>query len=140
MSAQPEQATPTPPCECVSEHRPGCLEPQAHHLWPKYLGGPPHPQTLLGLCPTTHTNVHRCIRAMVKADAARLKADPAADGIVLSRDELREPGRPPVPVYSWHTACNGFMAWIAAGRPSTAALVAFLRDDEAHDHNTEGPR
>lgn len=94
-----------PPCTCVYEHRPPCLEPQAHHLWPVYLGGPVVTQTLLGLCPTTHTNVHRCIRAMVKA------------GRILTRPELREPGRPPVPEYSWWVACSGFSAWDAAGRP-----------------------
>jgi len=98
-------ATPTPPCVCVAEHRPAVLEPQAHHLWPIYLGGPPHPMTLLGLCASTHTNVHRCLRAMVKA------------GRVLSQAELREPGRPSVPRYSWVTAVNGFLAWDAAGRP-----------------------
>jgi len=97
--------TTTPQCVCVSEHRPPTLEPQAHHLWPKYLGGPPHPQTLLGLCPTTHTNVHRALRAMVKA------------GRILTQRELQEPDRPPMPRYSWVTACNGFLAWDAAGRP-----------------------
>jgi hypothetical protein len=99
----------TPPCVCVSEHRPAVLETQSHHLWPVYLGGPPHQQTMLGLCPTTHMNVHRCLRAMVKA------------GRVLSRYELAqlEPERPFPPQYAWWTASNGFLAWDAAGRPET---------------------
>jgi hypothetical protein len=94
-----------PPCECCYEHRPAVLEPQAHHLWPVYLGGPVHPQTLLGLCPTTHTNVHRMLRAMVKA------------GRTMTRDELAETGRPYPPKYAWWVACTGWLAWDAAGRP-----------------------
>lgn len=141
MSELPMEATPTPPCVCVAEHRPPVLEVQAHHLWPKYLGGPPHPMTLLGLCATTHTNVHRTIRALVKADKAQQLANPGAEAVVLSQDQLREPGRPAVPRYTWATAANGFLAWVAAGRPSTAALVALLGDDGAHesdDHTHEG--
>lgn len=88
----------TPACVCVAEHRPTVLEPQAHHLWPIYLGGPPHPATLLGLCPTTHTNVHRILRAMVAAGAWL----------------PRQTGQP---VYAHHTATLGFQAWDAAGRP-----------------------
>ena len=93
-------------CACQADHRPAPLEPQSHHLWPVYLGGPPAKATMLWLCPTTHTNVHRALRAMVKA------------GRVLSRTELREPGRPVVPFYAWATACNGFNAWDVAGRPT----------------------
>lgn len=86
-------------CLCAARHEPKVLEPQAHHLWPVYLGGPAHPATLLLICPTTHTNVHRLLRAMVKADAVI----PRAKG---------------VPVYSWWTACSGYNAWVAAGRPT----------------------
>lgn len=100
-----EAAERPPACVCVADHRPPHLEPHAHHLWPVYLGGPVVPQTLLGLCPNTHTNVHRLIRAMVKA------------GRILSRDELQEPGKPHPPRYSWWVACSGFNAWDAAGRP-----------------------
>lgn len=100
-----ERAEIAPPCQCVADHRPPVLEPQAHHLWPVYLGGPAARGTLIGLCPTTHTNVHRSLRAMVKA------------GRILTRAELREEGRPPVPIYTWTVACNGFNAWDAAGRP-----------------------
>lgn len=88
----------TPPCVCVAEHRPTVLEPQGHHLWPLYLGGPPHPETLVGLCPTTHTNVHRILRAMVKAGAWL-------------------PRNPGEPHYSHQIATLGFQAWDAAGRP-----------------------
>ena len=88
----------TPPCQCCAGHRPAVLQPDAHHLWPIYLGGPPHPGTLVGLCQTTHANVHRLLRAMVKA------------GTWLPRE-------PRVPVYSHHIATLGFQAWDAAGRP-----------------------
>lgn len=86
-------------CACSAAHRPSVLEPQRHHLWPVYLGGPEHKQTLLLLCPTTHTNVHRLLRAMVKAG----KVLPRAEG---------------APFYSWTVACNGFNSWDAAGRPT----------------------
>lgn len=88
----------TPDCQCCTEHRPAVLQPDGHHLWPKYLGGPEHPATLLGLCQTTHANVHRLLRAMVKA------------GTWLPR----EPG---VPRYAHRIATLGFQAWDAAGRP-----------------------
>lgn len=96
-------------CLCQADHRPAVLEPQSHHLWPVYLGGPPARATMLWLCPTTHTTVHRCLRAMVRA------------GRVLSRDELREPGRPRPPHYAWATACNGLLAWQASLEPGPAA-------------------
>lgn len=85
-------------CVCVSDHRPTVLEPERHHLWPVYLGGPEHPQTLVLLCNTTHSNVHRILRAMVKA------------GTWLPRN----PGEPR---YSHQIATLGYQAWDAAGRP-----------------------
>lgn len=89
-------------CLCQSDHRPAVIEPQSHHLWPVYLGGPAVRATMLWLCPTAHTTVHRCLRAMVKAER------------VLSRSELQEPGRPRPPYYPWVIACNGFNAWQAS--------------------------
>lgn len=87
-----------PPCVCSSDHRPTVLRPDAHHLWPLYLGGPEVQQTMLGLCQTTHANTHRILRAMVKA------------GALLPRS-LGQPR------YAWHVAALGFLAWDAAGRP-----------------------
>jgi hypothetical protein len=74
------------------------MRPDGHHVWPVYLGGPEIEQTLLGLCQTTHANVHRILRAMVKA------------GAWLPRERG-------VPVYSHQVATTGFQAWDAAGRP-----------------------
>lgn len=88
----------TPPCECVAGHRPAAPNPEGHHLWPLYLGGPAHPATLVGLCPTTHDQVHRLLRAMVKA------------GAWLPR-QLGQPR------YAHQVATLGWQAWDAAGRP-----------------------
>lgn len=87
-------------CVCVAEHHPAVLEPQAHHLWPKYLGGPEHPDTLLMLCANTHTNAHRILRRHVKA------------GQVTPRQKGE-------PRYSYTVASLGFEAWNAAGRPTS---------------------
>lgn len=99
-----------PPCRCTSDHRPAVLRPDAHHLWPVYLGGPEVQQTMLGLCQTTHANVHRILRAMVKARR------------LLPRD-------PGTPRYAHHVASLGFLAWQAAGEPTprgaTAAEAAY---------------
>lgn len=91
-------ATPTR-CVCSAVHTPAVLEPQRHHLWPVFLGGPATHATLVLLCPTTHTNVHRILRAMLKA------------GTWLPR-ALGEPH------YSHQIATLGFQAWDAAGRPT----------------------
>ena len=91
-----------PPCQCSAEHRPAVMQVDKHHLWPVYLGGPEHPATLLGLCQTTHANVHRLLRAMVSA------------GTWLPRP-------PGVPRYSHQVATLGFQAWDAASRPSQGA-------------------
>ena len=72
--------------------------PHGHHLWPVYLGGPPHPATLVHLCPTTHSNVHRILRAMVKA------------GAWIPRSQGQ-------PRYAHHVATLGYQSWDAAGRP-----------------------
>lgn len=101
-------ATHAEACVCCYRHTPAVLEPQDHHLWPKYLGGPEHPDTLLRLCATTHTNAHRILRAMVKA------------GQLMPR-ELGQPR------YSYHVASLGFQAWDAAGRPAALA-------EEPHSH------
>lgn len=86
-------------CACSSEHRPSVLEPHGHHMWPLYLGGPPHQATYVELCPTTHSDVHRILRAMVRA------------GSWLPRQRGE-------PRYSHHLATLGFQAWDAAGRPA----------------------
>lgn len=92
----------TPPdCVCCKQHRPAVMRSDAHHLWPVYLGGPEHRATLIGLCQTTHANVHRLLRAMVSAGAWL-------------------PRKPGVPVYSHHIATLGWQAWDAAGRPPIA--------------------
>jgi len=88
-----------PPCECCKTHRPAVLREDGHHLHPVYLGGDPHPKLLLGLCQTTHANVHRILREMVKAGTWL----PRAAG---------------VPRYAHHIATLGFQAWDAAGRPT----------------------
>lgn len=92
----------TPPCICVAEHRPNLRISEGHHLWPLYLGGPEHPQTLVGLCPTTHDFVHGILRAMVKA------------GAWLPRQQGQ-------PRYAHQVATLGFQAWDAAGRPTPAS-------------------
>jgi len=70
---------------------------EAHHLWPVGMGGPQHPSTLLGLCPTTHDWVHAILRDMVKNDY--------------------HPRRRHEPAYAHHVATLGYQAWDAAGRP-----------------------
>ena len=89
----------TPACKCVKRHNPAVMKPDGHHLWPMYLGGPPHPATYIGLCQTTHANVHRILRAMVKA------------GVWHRREEEES-------VYAHHIATLGFQMWDAAGRPT----------------------
>lgn len=88
-----------PACLCCTAHRPPPLHLDSHHLWPIFLGGPPHPATLVSLCQTTHANVHRILAAMVKAQAWL-------------------PRRLGQPVYAHHLATLGFQAWQAAGEAS----------------------
>lgn len=88
----------TPACVCSARHSPTPMQSDAHHEFPEYLGGPPHQATMLGLCQTTHANVHRILREMVAA------------GQWLPR-------APGVPRYSHQVATLGFQAWDAAGRP-----------------------
>ena len=88
----------TPPCVCVAEHRPPTRIAEGHHLWPVGMGGPAHPATLLGLCPSTHDYVHGILRAMVKA------------GHWIPRSQGQ-------PHYAHQIATLGFQAWDAAGRP-----------------------
>jgi len=90
------------PCKCCKDHRPMVMLPDGHHLWPMYLGGPEHPQTYVSLCQTTHANVHRMLRAMVK------------EGVWLPRSAFGTG----VSIYAHKIATLGFQAWDAAGRPT----------------------
>ena len=53
-------------CLCVSEHRPGVLEYEHHHIWPQEFGGPSVAENMVWICPTTHTNVHELLRYFLK--------------------------------------------------------------------------
>jgi len=86
-----------PFCACVGDHRPLVLEYEKHHLWPIGMGGPEHKATLLLLCPSTHSSVHRILRDMVKNDW--------------------HPRRRHEPAYAHHVATLGYQAWVEAGRP-----------------------
>lgn len=108
-------------CLCVKEHRPAVLEPESHHLWPVYLGGPEHQSTMVKLCNTTHSNVHRILRAMIKAD----KWLP------------RKAGQP---AYSHHIATLGFQAWTAAGKPRELPRALVSSGHEDHHDGRRDPR
>lgn len=90
-------------CMCVKRHDPVVLEFHGHHLWPKFLGGPEHPDTLLTLCPNTHTGAHKILRRFLKAGEI-------------------SPRQPDEPRYAYHVASLGFQAWEAAGRPEVKEL------------------
>lgn len=54
-------------CLCVKSHSPLPQELEVHHILPLAWDGPDTKANRLPLCPTTHSNVHRLLRAYVKA-------------------------------------------------------------------------
>lgn len=46
------------PCVCRSEHAPPVPWTHAHHIWPKYAGGPDTPENIVYVCPSTHDWIH----------------------------------------------------------------------------------
>ena len=91
-----------PPCVCVRNHTPMLRISEAHHVWPVGMGGPEHPATLLGLCPTTHDWVHGILRDFVKNGWHR--------------------HRHTEPFYAFQVATLGWQAWDAAGQPETVMV------------------
>lgn len=87
-------------CACVSEHRPAALELQLHHVFPIYLGGAKDGLTV-PVCPTTHTNIHELLRAMLRA------------GTVLTFSQCTQAQDRPVSRYAHHLAVEGYRAWAA---------------------------
>lgn len=62
-SSKPRDAV----CPCVTDHNPGYLEIEWHHVWPLGMGGPDVIENQVPICPTTHSNAHTILRMMVKA-------------------------------------------------------------------------
>ena len=87
-------------CVCTTVHRPPTSRPHEHHLWPKFLGGPPHPATLVHLCPTTHDLVHFALRGF------------------LAHGWTPWTLRAGVPRYAHQIATLGYQAWSAASQPA----------------------
>lgn len=54
-------------CLCCAEHRPPVLEYEAHHVWPKGMGGPDVPENLVWVCGNTHSNTHELLRHILRA-------------------------------------------------------------------------
>lgn len=48
----------THPCPCRSEHAPSVPWTHAHHVWPKYAGGPDVEANIVYVCPATHDWTH----------------------------------------------------------------------------------
>ena len=55
-------------CEIHRSHSPNVHEPDVHHVWPRYAGGPDVADNRIVLCPTGHRNVHELIREYEKYD------------------------------------------------------------------------
>lgn len=85
-------------CRCTSDHRPPVLEYQAHHVFPKYLGGPDNGE-LVFLCSTGHDNVHELLRLMLRV------------GRSLTDYELQAFEDRPVSRYAAMLAREAFARW-----------------------------
>lgn len=84
-------------CGCTTDHRPGTLLVEQHHVWPLGMGGPDIASNVVWICPTTHYNAHELLRMMVEA------------GRVLSwREVLDAEDRHPVSRYAYHLAVLGY--------------------------------
>lgn len=92
-------------CLCVSEHRPGVLEYEWHHVLPLAMGGDNTPPGVLDgngvwLCPTAHTNVHELLRVF-------LRVGPLTWGEALAEWDR------PVSRYAYDLAMRGYEAVVA---------------------------
>lgn len=74
----------------------------AHHRWPKSMGGPENQSDELALCPNHHRRQHSLVRYLVELN------DTPADWIVLQHFTSGER----------ETAAYAVSAWVAAGRPA----------------------
>lgn len=84
-------------------HRPAPLELERHHIQPRYLGGTDDLGNIAWVCPTTHTNVHELLRAMVSAK------------YVIGYSVFQADYEQPVSRYAYDLAADGFMRWQQAG-------------------------
>lgn len=76
----------------------------AHHEWPKSMGGADGQSTMLTLCPNHHRRQHALIRYLVERDGQ------VPDPLVLRH--YRRPER--------DAAWMAFTNWVQAGRPHVA--------------------
>lgn len=88
-------------CVCMAEHRPAPLELERHHIWPTGMGGPDVDSNIAWVCPTTHTNCHEMLRAMVR------------DQTIVAYSTFAEVYIPPVSRYAYNLAVDGFRRWQA---------------------------
>lgn len=86
-------------CACMVTHRPAPLELERHHIQPTYLGGPDAEANIAWVCPTTHTNTHELLRAMVRFQA------------VIPYSVFQEDYDVPVNRYAYDLAVEGFVSW-----------------------------
>lgn len=89
-------------CRCIATHRPAPLELEKHHIWPLGMGGPDTADNIEWLCPTTHTNAHELLRAMVKIQQ------------ILPFQHFVDLYEQPVSRHAYEVACEGFRRWQAA--------------------------
>lgn len=86
-------------CRCVSEHRPAPLELERHHVWPLGMGGPEDDWNVEWVCPTTHTNAHELLRAMMRQDRP------------IPLEEFSREYPQPVSRWAHHLAVVGYLRW-----------------------------
>ncbi len=86
-------------CLCQADHRPTPLELEAHHIWPKGMGGPDMESNRVWVCPTTHTNTHEILRHF-------MRAGPLTWGEVLAMYDV------PVSRYAYALAAEGYRRWV----------------------------
>ena len=82
----------------------------AHHRWPKEMGGAEHQSDMLTLCPNHHRRQHSLIRYLVECTIAGVNTHPAVT-------------RKFAPL-EWESALYALTAWTAAGQPTIAAWSA----------------
>lgn len=90
-------------CHCMVTHRPAPLELERHHIQPKYLGGGDTADNIAWVCPTTHTNVHELLRAMIRAK------------YVIGYSAFQAAYTQPVSRYAYDLAVDGFTRWQRTG-------------------------
>lgn len=88
-------------CTCMAEHRPAPLELERHHIWPVGMGGPDIDSNIVWVCPTTHTNTHELLRAMVGVKG------------VIRYSVFDGQYEQPVSRRAYDLAVEGFMRWQA---------------------------